>query len=238
MTFRRALLDVEKPDGARSTIDVTADSDKLIFDHVAVTAGSREVSLENGIAEIKSGERVLIIGKPGTGKSMFFRAIAGLWPWGKGHVSVPPRAKTIFLPQRSYVGPGSLREVLAYPQPASSFTDADLTQALERTELRHLIPSLDRETRWDKELTADEQQHLSFARLLVHRPQWVISDEAICHLNEDDREIMFSLFERELAKTAVVSITSNDVQHKFYPRVLRLISRSVAEGWPAVVPSR
>jgi putative ATP-binding cassette transporter len=131
----------------------------------------------------------------------------------------------MFLPQRTYLAPGSLRDVLAYPGAATDFPETDLVHALERTALGHLIPSLDRVTRWDRELTADEQQHLSFARLLVHKPQWIVSDEAICHLNEEDRKIMYSLFERELSKAAVVSITSNDAQHAFYSRTLHLIAR-------------
>jgi hypothetical protein len=99
--------------------------------------------------------------------------------------------------------------------------------AEKRVGLSYLIPMLDRDIRWDRELTADEQQHLSFARLLVHRPRWVISDEALCHLNEDDRKLMFSLFERELSKSSVVSITSNDAQHDFYRRIFHLSIRSL-----------
>jgi putative ATP-binding cassette transporter len=136
----------------------------------------------------------------------------------------------LFLPQQSYLAPGSLRDVLAYPAAAATFSDGYFVHALERTNLGHLIPSLDRVERWDKRLTADEQQHLAFARLLVHRPQWVIGDEAICHLNEEDRKIMYSLFERELSKAAVVSITSNDAQHTFYSRVLHLVARTAGKN--------
>jgi hypothetical protein len=120
---------------------------------------------------------------------------------GTGRLRVPPRAHTRFLPQRFHTAPGSLRD------------------------LGHSIPSLEHKVRWDKELTADELLHLHFARLLVHKPQWVVSDEAICHLNEDDRKIMFSLFENELSKAAVISITSIDAQHTFYSRILHLIAR-------------
>jgi hypothetical protein len=144
---------------------------------------------------------------------------------GTGRLRVPPRAHTRFLPQRFHTAPGSLREALAYPAAPGNFSEADLARALTRTNLGHLIPSLEHKVRWDKELTADELLHLHFARLLVHKPQWVVSDEAICHLNEDDRKIMFSLFENELSKAAVISITSIDAQHTFYSRILHLIAR-------------
>lgn len=225
MTFREALLSIDRLEQPRSRIQVVEESKTLIFDNLTVSVADRELSLDDRFVEIKPGERVLIIGRRGLGKSMLFRTIAGLWPWGSGRLAVPPRRDAMFLPQRSYVAPGSLRDVLAYPAARSNFSDADLVYALERTALGHLIPSLDRVGRWDKELTADEQQHLSFARLLVHKPQWVISDEAICHLNEEDRKIMYSLFEHELSKAAVVSITSNDAQHTFYSRILHLVAR-------------
>lgn len=225
-SFRHALLAIDRLEQPYPRIDITNDSRSLVFDNVAISVGDREIALD-GVVEIRPGERVLIIGKPGTGKSMFFRAIAGLWPWGRGRLAVPPRAGTMFLPQRSYVAPGSLREVLTYPVAASNFSEDSLVSALERTNLKHLIPSLDRIARWDKELMVDELQRLSFAQLLIHKPRWIISDEAICHLSEDSREIMFSLFERELSKAGVVSITSNDAQHSFYPRILRLIARPV-----------
>ena len=225
MAFREALVSIDRLEQPRSRIDVVEESKTLIFDNLTVSVADRELSLDDRVVEIKPGERVLIIGKRGLGKSMLFRVIAGLWPWGSGRLAVPPRRDAMFLPQRSYIAPGSLRDVLAYPAARSNFSDADLVHALERTALGHLIPSLDRVGRWDKELTADEQQHLSFARLLVHKPQWVISDEAICHLNEEDRKIMYSLFEGELSNAAVVSITSNDAQHTFYSRILHLVAR-------------
>jgi putative ATP-binding cassette transporter len=225
MSFRAALFAVDRLEQPRSRVDVVADSESLVFDNVVVSTNGREISLENQIVEIRPGERVLFIGKPGIGKSMFFRAIAGLWPWGTGRLRVPPQAHTMFLPQRFHTALGSLREALAYPAAPGNFSEADLARALTRTNLGHLIPSLERKARWDKELTADELLHLHFARLLVHKPQWVVSDEAICHLNEDDRKIMFSLFENELSKAAVVSITSIDAQHTFYSRILHLIAR-------------
>lgn len=230
MSFRQALLAMDQIKQPYPRIDVVENSKSLMFNGVAVCAADREIGLDEERVEIKAGEHVLIIGKPGIGKSMFFRAIAGLWPWGRGQLAVPSRVSMMFLPQRPYIAAGSVRDVLAYPSAPSDFSDADFAHALERTNLGHLIPLLDHTARWDKKLTADEHKHLAFARLLVHRPEWIVSDEAISHLNEDDRRILLSLFERELAKAAVVSITSNDAQHAFYTRSLHLIARPVSRS--------
>ncbi len=235
MSFRSALFAMDRLEQPRSRLDIVAGSNNLVFDHVAVDIDDHRVSPEDPIVEVQPGEHVLLIGKPGIGKSMLFRAIAGLWPWGTGSLRVPPRADTMFLPQRAYITSGSLREALTYPSTPEAFSDADLTQALTRADLARLIPSLDREARWDRELRTDEQLQFSFARLLVHKPLWVIDDDAICHLSETDRKIMFSIFENELSHTAVVSITSMDAQHSFYSRVLHLIARPApAAATPAV----
>lgn len=230
MSFRQALLSMDHMQRPSSQIDVVENSKSLAFDHVTVSAADREISLDKPMVEIGPSERVLIIGKPGSGKSMFFRAIAGLWLRGSGKLHLPPRTKMMFLPQRPYIATGSLRNVLTYPSASANFSKTDLIRALERTNLSYLIPSLDRVARWDKDLTNHEQQHLYFARLLIHKPRWIISDEVICHLNEDDRKIMSSLLEQELANAAVISITSNDAQRIFYSRAFHLISRAIPNG--------
>src|SRR5271166_4714532 len=58
-------------------------------------------------------ESTLVIGPSGVGKSTFFRAIAGLWPFGSGEIEQPAYAKLMLLPQRPYIPIGPLREALA-----------------------------------------------------------------------------------------------------------------------------
>jgi putative ATP-binding cassette transporter len=230
MRFRDAVLTIDRVEPLRKRISVVEGSKILSFEKMTVRVSTREISLDAATVKIRPGDHVLIIGKPGIGKSLFFRAIAGLWPWGTGKLRLPRRASIMLLPQRSYVAPGSLRHILTYPVDPGKFHQVDLVRALRRTNLGHLVPSLDRVTRWDKMLTANERICLSFAQLLIHRPEWVISDEALCHLNEDDRKLAFSLFQGELSRTAVIRITSNDAQHAFYSRVFHLVSHPVPHG--------
>jgi putative ATP-binding cassette transporter len=192
--------------------------------------GDRDLTLDDPVVELGPGDRVLMIGKPGIGKSVFFRAVAGLWPWGRGKLGLPPRNTTMFLPQHAYLPTGTLRHALTYPLDQKQFLDSDLIEALDRTGLAHLVPLLDDKVRWEKTLSNNVQLHLALAQLLVHRPQWVISDEGLSHLNEEDRALVFSLFQNELERSALLTITSDDAQPGFYTWVVHLVSRPIARG--------
>jgi vitamin B12/bleomycin/antimicrobial peptide transport system ATP-binding/permease protein len=168
------------------------------------------------------GERVLIVVEHGSDKSAPFRAMAGLWPWGAGTIYMPRRDPVMFMPQRPYLPLGTLRAGASYPAAAEAFGHASLAAALERVGLWHLLPALDREERWDQRLALEEQQRLAFARLLLHRPRWVLLDDAPGTLGEEHRHVMLSVFERELADTAVVSIARSPAPNGFYHRTRHL----------------
>jgi putative ATP-binding cassette transporter len=176
----------------------------------------------------------LIVGAPGSGKTSLFRAIAGLWPWGCGRISLPPAGRIMFMPKRPYIPDGTLREVLAYPASPSAFTEQEFLTSLGRMRLSHLSQELDRGARWDMELTDPEQQGLAFARLLLHKPRWVVVDEAIGSLAPETRKALFEIFENELAATALVCISGPQAQDKFYTRVLYLTMNR--EGERLVAP--
>ena len=174
------------------------------------------------------GERVLIIAERGSDKSTLFRAMAGLWPWGAGTIHLPPRRSMMFMPQRPYLPLGSLHAAVSYPAEPERFESAEVGAALERVGLDYLVPSLDREQRWDKDLSLDEQQRLAFARLLLHQPRWVLLDDAMGALEEDHRRLMLSIFEDELADAAVISIGRSPAHNGFYSRILHF--RRLSEG--------
>jgi vitamin B12/bleomycin/antimicrobial peptide transport system ATP-binding/permease protein len=129
-----------------------------------------------------AGDRILLRGPSGSGKSTLFRALAGIWPFASGQVQTP--ADTMFIPQRPYFPNGSLREALAYPQAATSYTDAQLQQALNDALLPDLSTELDRVDAWSQKLSGGEQQRLAIARVLLKQPQWLFADEATSALDE------------------------------------------------------
>ncbi|MFC7737285.1 ABC transporter ATP-binding protein/permease [Roseomonas sp. GCM10028921] len=195
----------------------------LAFHDLQIGQADGNVLVGEANAEIEAGEKVLIVGESGTGKSTLFRAISGVWPWGSGEIRVPPRDHMMFMPQRPYLPLGTLRAAIAYPANARKFPDAAVVGALERCGLAHLTGRLDEEERWDRMLSLGEQQRLAFARLLLHRPRWVFMDEATAALDEANQDAMMRLFTEELAGSALISIGHRPGLDLFHDRTLRLV---------------
>ncbi|WP_174512808.1 ABC transporter ATP-binding protein/permease [Methylocella tundrae] len=223
-TFRQALVDIDRLGNSAGRIEIAPSTEeKLQFDDLRVASPETCTRLSERHVTIKPGERILIIARPGAGRSNFFSAIAGLWPWGSGRISLPVGHAMMFLSNRPYLPPGTLRAAIAYPSPAKNFEEGAFAAALQRMGLARLLPDLDHSHRWERELGSDEQQSLQFARLLLHKPRWVLINEALDALDEDTRAIVIDLFSSELAGTAVLNIGRPDTQKGFFSRVLHLI---------------
>jgi vitamin B12/bleomycin/antimicrobial peptide transport system ATP-binding/permease protein len=223
-SFRLALVEMDKLGSEAGRIELvqTAD-DRLVFDQIGIASPAGCTRLSEKHVIINPAERVLITGKQQGGRTSFFSAIAGLWPWGDGRISLPPALTMMFISPKNYIPPGTLRGALAYPSQPSQFTSEDYIAALERTELARLAPGLDRVASWERELTSEDQHKFALARLLLHKPRWIVLDEAFDHLDEETRGWVLDVFDQELADTAIVNIGRADTQGGFFTRVLHLI---------------
>ena len=181
--------------------------------------------MDQSRVEISPGECIEILGNAAAGKSTLFQALAGMWPWGGGTLRLPPRAAMTFMPQRPYLPLGTLRAAVCYPAEPGRFNEAAVVAALERVDLGHLLPSLDRTDRWDRQLPLDEQQRLAFARLLLHAPRWVVLDDAISALGDSHRRLVLSLRDRELVEATLIRLGRNSVLDDFWDRTLHIIER-------------
>jgi putative ATP-binding cassette transporter len=222
--FREALDNLPAVEEGAAEIKRALHPDgHLAFEGVRILLPDGHIIIEDATVSIAPGERVLIVGETGRGKSTLFRAVAGLWPWGSGTILTPPPEAMAFLPQRPYLPLGTLRNALSYPSPPDAFPDADVRQALERCDLGHLITRLDQVERWDNELSLGEQERLAFARLLLHKPGWVFLDEATAALDEDSQRHVMSLFDGELKNTTVLSIGHRPDLAAYHTRTLQLV---------------
>ncbi len=221
-------LDALVEDPEQPTISITeGQEDALVFRNLEVAFSDGTTVIADASAEIHAGERVLIQGESGTGKSTLFRAIGGLWPWGAGEIEIPPRETMMFMPQRPYLPLGTLGGALSYPAAPDAFPAEALREALTRVGLERLTDRLDEEERWDRQLSLGEQQRLAFARLLLHRPRWIFMDEATAALDEANQDAMMQLVLDELPEAALVSIGHRPGLAAFHNRTLNLVR---AEG--------
>ena len=151
---------------------------------------------------ITPGAHVLISGPNGAGKSSIARVLGGLWPVYRGLVSRPRNAGIdgiMFLPQRSYLASGTLRDQVIYPHSEmdmreSGRRDRELSRIIEDVRLGYLP---EREGGWDvrKEwkdvLSGGEKQRMAFARLLYHEPRYAVIDEGTSAVSSDVEGLLY-----------------------------------------------
>ena len=228
-SFNTALVaaDAEQGGGVRTLPDAGA---TLRLEAVTLALPDGRVLLSDAQAEIVPGEAVLIAGPSGSGKSTLFRAMAGIWPFGKGMVRVPADGRALFLPQRAYIPLGTLRHALCYPRGEDQFTDAEVRQALNDCGLPHLAPRLDEDDAWDRRLSGGEQQRLALARALLLKPDWLFLDEATASLDPEAEAYFYELLRQRLPGTALISIAHRPSVARFHSRVLRVRDGRLVTG--------
>ncbi|TIL80519.1 MAG: ABC transporter ATP-binding protein/permease, partial [Mesorhizobium sp.] len=220
--FRIALVETDVLHHTERRIEFVENPDgRLTFENLEVASRDGCTKLAEPHVEIRAGERVMITGDPRAGKTLFFRAIAGLWPWGSGRIGMPAGEVPAFVPRKPYFPLGTLREVLDHADAAVS--DAEISAVLAEVGLGRLSSSLDRSARWERELSDDEQRLLAFARLVLRQPKWVIIDEALDTFDGVTLRRVLSMLEARLADAAILNIGRGQHNVEFFPRSLAIV---------------
>ncbi|MFN3674136.1 MAG: ABC transporter ATP-binding protein/permease, partial [Bosea sp. (in: a-proteobacteria)] len=202
-----------------------SDDGAIHLENLSVAHSNGRVVIEDASVVIGLGEKVLVVGESGTGKSTLIRALAGLWPWGSGSISVP-RGKTIaFVPQKPYLPIGTLRTVVLYPEADKPVPDEIVLAALKRCGLGYMVKRLDETDRWDQILSGGERQRIAFARLMIQRPDIIIMDEATSALDEDSQDSLLRLFDLELAHATLISVGHRPGLEDYHDRKITLEKR-------------
>ena len=221
----------------RAIVLETASKPNLVFRKLSIANPGGELILAAFNAEIELGERVLIAGDSNAAVKLF-KVVAGLWPWGEGRVELPSGATIFFMPQRPYLPDGSLRGVVSYPSAPSRFELAAIGAVLQRTGLGHLIPRLDEAGNWEETLTVAERQRLGFARLLLHRPNWIFLQEATDALDQAGEGEMMQLLQQEFRSATILTLGHHASLEAYHQRTLTLTPPSSGLLVDTAVPPR
>ena len=179
------------------------------------------VALQRGLSLVGGGESsVLITGPTGSGKSTLLRAIAGLWPFGRGRIRLA-EGTVLFLPQRPYLPLGTLADALKYPGNVRPDRET-MANALRMVGLAHFVDHLDDESNWAQRLSGGEQQRLAFARVLLLRPSIVFLDEATSALDEAGETALYRLLREAEWRPTIVSVGHHRSLTRFHTTVVDL----------------
>jgi len=224
-SFRGALATMDSLGESTSRIDLSVtDTPAIGLDDLQVAAPAGAIHLSERRVNFAAGERVLIAGERGAERTLLFRALIGLWPWGTGRITRPPRQAVMFLPARAYVPPGTLRTALCYPCETHEVDEAATARALAAVGLEALRQLLDVTDRWDQRLNDDEKQSLAIARILLQRPKWVVLNGALEVLDAESRRRFEALFQGELADIGVIDIGKERQHEAFFARRVQLMT--------------
>lgn len=215
-------LEADAGTTAENRIDVVPASGSAIsVRDLSIASSDGTMLVQRFNAEILRGERVLITGDS-TLAGALFKIFAGLWPWGRGEVALPLSERMEFLPQRPFLPTGTLREAMSYPKSVDEFKSSEFEAVLERAHAGALAARLDESGSWDRLLSARMQQRAAFARMLLHRPDWVFIEEAPDVLDRSEEGLLMDALHSELPDATVVTICVQPGLERHHTRKLML----------------
>jgi putative ATP-binding cassette transporter len=195
---------------------------RIAIDDLLVRLPEGEALVGVSHVAIPNGEPVLVTGPSGAGKSTFFRALAGIWPFGRGRITVPRDAKIMILPQRPYFPVGTLGAAVAYPAEPGTFPAARVAEVVKAVGLPDLAGRLEEEGHWNRMLSLGEQQRLGMARAILQAPDFLLLDEATASLDEPAEAMLYRLLAQRLTSTTIISIGHRSTLLAFHRRGLVL----------------
>jgi len=185
----------------------------LVLDGVTFGYGTDPNLFEGLSLDIRSGERIGIVGYTGAGKTSIAKILTGLYPLRGGSIRLDGndvsniglddlRRRIVYLPQDHFIFSGSLIENVTLGR------DVDhehVIAALESLGARHLIDRLENGVdtvllERGANLSTGEKQLISFARVLILDPCVLILDEATSSLDS---------FLEQRVKDALLVVTSD-----------------------------
>jgi len=198
------------------------DEPALVLADCAIDEPDGRAAIAPFTLRIEAGQHVLISGEASVAEKLL-KALAGLWPWGRGRIALPAGGTLFFMPDRPHVPTGPLRDAVGYPSLPGSYDDAALYRALHCAELDHLSGRLDEQTNWEQTLSPEDLQRIGFARLLLQRPAWIFMQEGSDALDAEERLRVMKRVYEALPGAAFVTVGHPTAIDGLYQRTLTLV---------------
>ena len=227
-TFETAIATAHSLSGAGPSTTLGTNN-AISLDHAVIRLPDGQPVLERADVAFERGRSVVIAGRSGAGKSTLFRAVAGIWPFGSGHVERAP-GTYLFLPQRPYIPLGTLHHAVTYPAEVAAFPASAVRDALAAAGLTALVDRVDEQQPWSQILSGGEQQRLAVARALLLRPDWLFLDEATSSLDPEAEAELYAAVRQHLPATTVISIAHRPDVARFHDEALVFDRRPGAAG--------
>jgi len=167
--------------------------------------------------------RVLVSGQNLAAGVALFKATAGLWNRGDGKIMRPNAEELLFLAEKPYLPPGTLREILVPVSLEATISDDKLTDLLHELKLESVLAhagGLHGQLDWDGILSLADQQLLNFIHVLLRAPRFVFLDRADTALSPEQ---ILSILQM-LTKHAIgyVFISQDHLSPELYDAVLEI----------------
>ena len=227
--FRERMDDIAVQRKAPQPIEIQRAGRGLEVDMLDLNLPDGQLLRPNISLAASPGQSVLVTGASGLGKSTLMRAIAGLWPFGRGRIRVTD-GRYLFLPQRPYLPLGTLADALAYPRAAAELPRDSLVEALRTVGLPELVDRLDEEANWAQRLSIGEQQRLAFARVLLARPEIIFLDEATSALDEAAETSLYRVLREASWRPTIVSVGHHGNLRRFHDMVVDLARSPISRA--------
>ena len=192
----------------------------LKLKHVKLNLPDGEPLAQNISFCLESGDRLLVRGRSGCGKTTLLRTIAGLWSFAEGDISQAPNLNSLFISQKPYLPIDQLRNAICYPKIKDLPDNSTLVKIMQDCQIGHLMTKLNKVMDWNNTLSLGEQQRVAFCRILINKPDIVYLDEATSALDEENEAILYNLIIKHLPNTTIVSVAHRSSVSRWHTQEL------------------